>query len=154
MKKKMLCNSDEKAALVARLRRLRPDSARQWGRMTPHQMVCHLSDSFRNVTGEREASDVSTAISRTVVRYIALRVPLPWPKGIKTLPEADQEIGGTKPVEFERDVRDLEELVERFTCDGREHQKWRHPIFGHLSDDDWQRWGYLHMDHHLRQFGV
>jgi len=154
MKKKLLCNCDEKATLIARLERVRPDSARKWGRMTSHQMVCHLSDSFRSVTGERESSEVSTAISRTVVKYIALRVPIPWPKGIKTLPESDQEIGGTKPVEFERDVRDLEELVERFTCDGRDCQGWRHPIFGRMSDDDWQRWGYLHMDHHLRQFGV
>ena len=70
------------------------------------------------------------------------------------LPESDAEIGGTRPVEFERDVRDLEELVERFTADGCEHETWRHPMFGHMSYDDWQRWGYLHMDHHLRQFGV
>jgi hypothetical protein len=29
-----------------------------------------------------------------------------------------------------------------------------HPIFGALSARDWLRWGYLHADHHLRQFGV
>jgi hypothetical protein len=29
-----------------------------------------------------------------------------------------------------------------------------HPIFGPMSDAAWLRWGYLHMDHHLRQFGV
>ena len=36
-------------------------------------------------------------------------------KGVKTMPEVDQEIGGTRPVEFERDLRELENLVERFT---------------------------------------
>jgi hypothetical protein len=29
-----------------------------------------------------------------------------------------------------------------------------HPIFGAMSERAWLRWGYLHMDHHLRQFGV
>jgi hypothetical protein len=31
---------------------------------------------------------------------------------------------------------------------------WRHPIFGELTDSERMRWGYLHMDHHLRQFGA
>jgi len=29
-----------------------------------------------------------------------------------------------------------------------------HPILGGMSDAAWLRWGYLHMDHHLRQFGA
>jgi hypothetical protein len=29
-----------------------------------------------------------------------------------------------------------------------------HPIFGPLSYPQWMRWGYLHCDHHLRQFGA
>jgi len=27
-------------------------------------------------------------------------------------------------------------------------------MFGLMPDRDWMRWGYLHMNHHLRQFGV
>ena len=27
------------------------------------------------------------------------------------------------------------------------------PMFGHMSEKDWMQWGYLHADHHLRQFG-
>jgi hypothetical protein len=30
----------------------------------------------------------------------------------------------------------------------------RHPIFGELTEREWMRWGYLHTDHHFRQFGV
>jgi hypothetical protein len=29
-----------------------------------------------------------------------------------------------------------------------------HPIFGPMSAAAWMRWGYLHADHHLRQFGL
>ena len=32
--------------------------------------------------------------------------------------------------------------------------KWpRHAIFGAMTASDWMRWGFLHADHHLRQFG-
>jgi len=29
-----------------------------------------------------------------------------------------------------------------------------HPLFGPMNYEDWMRWGYLHADHHLRQFGL
>ncbi len=70
------------------------------------------------------------------------------------MPEMDQEIGGTRPVEFDGDVRELRRLLERFTRQPRDFS-WRpHPIFGEMTEKDWMRWGYLHMDHHFRQFGV
>jgi hypothetical protein len=30
----------------------------------------------------------------------------------------------------------------------------RHPLWGRMTEWEWGRWGYLHTDHHLRQFGV
>jgi hypothetical protein len=79
---------------------------------------------------------------------------LPWPAGILTRPEVDQEIGGTRPVNFAADVAELEALCERITTQsGRIHRRV-HPVFGRMSQAAWLRWAYLHMDHHLRQFGA
>lgn len=143
------------AETLERLKKLRPDSPRQWGKMNAHQMVCHLCDSFRLGLGERGVSAVSAgAAQRTVLKTIALRVPLPWPKGIETRPEADQEKGGTQPVEFTADVRNLVALVERFARRDRDFEFGVHPMFGAMTEWEWMRWGYLHADHHLRQFGV
>ena len=33
--------------ILSRLARIPCGSARRWGRMSAHQMVCHLSDAFR-----------------------------------------------------------------------------------------------------------
>jgi len=69
-----------------------------------------------------------------------------------TLPELDQEIGGTCPSEFGRDVAGLQALLKAFCAqqlDGVEH-----PALGSMTRADWHRWGYLHCDHHLRQFGA
>jgi hypothetical protein len=39
-----------------------------------------------------------------VLKWFALWVPIPW-RGYKVIPELDQQIGGTSPVEFKADVR-------------------------------------------------
>ncbi len=102
-------------------------------------------------TGERPTPKL---LNRTVVKWLALQAPLPWPKGVKTRPEVDQEFGGTQPIEFARDVQALATLIERFTRAQKDFQFPLHPIFGAMSEQEWSRWGYLHMDHHLRQFGL
>jgi hypothetical protein len=120
--------------------------------MSAHQMVCHLSDSFRGPTGEKAVTPAPW-FARGLIKWFALYVPLPWPKGVKTRPEMDQEVRGTPPVEFDADMGELRRLLDRFTAQPRDFE-WRpHPIFGPMSEEDWMRWGYLHMDHHLRQFG-
>ena len=133
-----------------RLNALRPDSARRWGKMTAHQMVCHLADSFRGTMGEKPVAPKSGPFQRTVMKWGALRVPIPWPHGVPTMPEMDQRRGGTPPAGFEEDVRDLLGLMARFVSGG----KVEHPLFGRMSEWEWNRWAYLHIDHHLRQFGV
>jgi hypothetical protein len=151
---KTLARDDSVAEILERLRDLRPDSARQWGRMSVHQMVCHLKDCCLMATGEKQVSDASSPIQRTVVKWIALYSPLPWPRGIQTRPEVDQEAGGSCPVDFSTDVADVESLLRAIAA-SRTRNEWPlHPIFGRMSRTDWLRWAYLHTDHHLRQFGV
>ena len=150
--KKSLDDHQARTAVLARLKSLTADSSRMWGRMSPHQAICHLSDSFRSMMGPTPLPSVSNVFTRTVLRWGALHSSLPWPNNVKTVPAVDQEIGGTKPVEFERDKRDLETLVEQFAQRTSANLQ-PHPIFGGLSTEEWQHWGYLHMDHHLRQFG-
>ena len=149
---KTMARAQDKEEIVRRLRTIRADSGRRWGRMSAHQMICHLSDSFLAVTGQRDVSPASGLLQSTVIKWIALYAPLKWPRGVPTRPEVDQEVGGTKPSHFAADVTQLEMLVELITtrkgCFGPTH-----PIFGNMSNTDWMRWAYLHMDHHLRQFG-
>jgi hypothetical protein len=152
---KTLGNETDKDFLLSRLRQLKPDSTRRWGKMTPHQMVCHLNDSFKSVIGERDVSPrKSNLLKRTVVRWIALYAPFKWPHGVPTRPENDQERGGTPPEDFKRDVDALVTMIERVTGSPGDFQWHRHPLFDEMSDRDWWRWDYLHVDHHLRQFGV
>ena len=149
-----LGNVAVRQAILSRLAALAPGSPARWGRMNANQMVCHLADSYRAVMGEKPVSPATGILQRTLVKWIALYVPVPWPKGVPTRPEMEQGIGGTPPADFARDRADLERVILTFSDPNRQFQ-WRlHPIFGALSEREWMRWGYLHADHHLRQFGV
>lgn len=150
---KTLARPVDKAEIVQRLRAVSPASARRWGRMSSHQMVCHLTDSFRIVSGQKSVSPASGRLQRTIVKWVALYLPIPWPAGIVTRPELDQEVGGTKPGQFEADLAELEALLDLFTKRTESLAGQSHPIFGRMSEAGWLRWGYRHMDHHLRQFG-
>jgi hypothetical protein len=140
--------------LLERLQRLGPDTPSLWGKMNAHQMVCHLSDSFGLAMGDKVASEDITFLNRTLIRWVGLHTSLPWPKGVPTRPEMDQLAGGTRPAEFARDTASLASIVQRFGQRPRTFQFARHPIFGELTEWEWMRWGYLHADHHFRQFGL
>jgi hypothetical protein len=150
---KTMARPQDKAQIMRRLKTLRPECTRKWGRMSAHQMVCHLSDSFRLVTHQKTASRASGLVQTTLLKWIALYVPLRWPPGVTTRPEVDQELGGTKPGDFVADVIELEALLETVTTLAKDYAWPAHPIFGRMSAADWMRWAYLHVDHHLRQFG-
>ena len=152
---KSLARPADKAEVLRRLKDVRPESARRWGRMSAPQMVCHLADAFRMALGQKPVSHLPGLLNRTIVKWIALYAPLRWPHGILTRPEIDQELaGGTKPGDFTGDVQQVEALVDMFTSPKVGFAWPSHPIFGKMSHDDWLRWGYLHTDHHLRQFGA
>jgi hypothetical protein len=149
---KSLENLSDKAELLVRLNKLSPNAERQWGKMNVNQMLCHLSDSFQAVMGEKKINRVDNFITRTFVKWVALKTSLPWPKGVKTRPELDQQIAGTKPQNFDSDRQTLLLWTEKFSSVTKDFKFTPHPIFGEMTYSEWQRWGYLHIDHHLRQF--
>jgi hypothetical protein len=138
--------------LVDRLRRVTPQSLRRWGRMSPQEMVCHLADAYRHAMGEIPASPVDTLLTRTVIKTFALWSPFPWPPGYPTRPEVDPQRAGRKPANFVRDRDQVETELYRFIDAVHRGVMASHSIFGRLGAREWLRWGWLHADHHLRQF--
>ncbi|HJY35172.1 MAG TPA: hypothetical protein VJ260_09985, partial [Vicinamibacterales bacterium] len=105
---KTLAQRHDMDEVLSRLANVRPDSPRQWGHMSAPQMICHLSDAFR-MAGEKPLPDDSTLAQRTLIKWMALYAPLPWPTGkLVTRPEIDQvRGGGCSPGVFADDVARL-----------------------------------------------
>jgi len=147
-----LQNVHERDKLLERLTQLRPNSQPRWGKMSAHQMICHLSDSLRAPLGEKCTSPSTSLFKRTILKRLALWAPIRWPHNFKTRPEMDQDQGGTPPVEFVSDLVQFRSLFERFCTHQGEFAP--HAMWGQMSKPERLRYAYLHIDHHLRQFGI
>jgi hypothetical protein len=151
---KTLRDAARLSEILDRLGCVRTDSPRRWGKMNAHQMICHLNDSLRVAMGQRTVSMAPRPIiSRRLMKWLALQIPMQWPKGVPTRPEIDQQINGTAPVDFQADLQTVIATTEEFARVPRNYTFGTHPIFDTMCEADWMRWGYLHADHHLRQFG-
>lgn len=150
---KTIFDEARRAELLRRVDQLRPDRPRQWGRMTAHQAVCHLSDSLKAALGDRPLPAKPFGLQRRLTRFLAFTLPVPWPKGVPTSPGVDAEKEGTPPGDFDADVAELRTLMERIAeTDGRGLPA--HHVWGPMSRSMWGRYVYRHVAHHLRQFGA
>lgn len=146
---------EARTEILDRLHAITPNATREWGKMSPHQMVCHLMDSYELAMGERNVAGKSNFFNRTFIKWAALNLPMKWPPGVQTMPELDQAAGaGTPPSVFAADVAKLLKSIDRFSASPRDFKFAPHPIFAAMTEWEWMRWGYLHADHHLRQFGL
>ncbi|MBI4912012.1 MAG: DinB family protein [Acidobacteria bacterium] len=138
--------------LEARLGLLRRDTPGRWGSLSPGEMLCHLADSNEMVLarpGNR------TGPNRPIYKWLVLRSPIPWPRGVKTLPAVDPRQDGSRPGEFEADrdrlLRSLRRLAE---ATAPALPDWHPVLKSAMSPEDWKTWAWRHADHHLRQFGL
>jgi len=136
-----------------RINSLNESSLRLWGNMNVNQMVCHCSDQLKLAFGELPSKDVSNLLLKTVLKHLIL-LGMPAPKGkVETLPEIKQGIGGTKPTSFDKDKKKLLDFIQNFQNRIEKNPNQVHAAFGKLSADQWARLCYIHLDHHLKQFG-
>ena len=142
-----LVNETDRAAIIARLRRVTPDHAPLWGTLTAPRMLCHVTDQLRVATGIIIGRHRDSLMRRTLLKWIVVNTPLKAPPGrVRTVPE----MLSTAPTTWGDDLATCERLIAEVgvgTANGR------HPAFGPLNGREWGRIAWKHFDHHLRQFG-
>jgi hypothetical protein len=150
---KSLAEGGCRAEIEERLSRLTAEDRALWGRMNVSQMAGHVAGAFAMVLGEQPVQPVRSLLRGPHGRYLALYSGVTWGRDIQTVPELDMVRLGVVPADFDRKTRELAGLLQRF-CDAAEADlAGAHPMLGRMRRADWMRWGYLHTDHHLRQFG-
>ncbi len=136
--------------IVARLRRLTPDTPRRWGKMTAPRMIAHLTDQMTHTLGEVPVEPVPGPLRWPPVRYLLIYW-VTWPKGRTHGPP---EAYVTQPEEWAADLKRLVGLVDRFGASDPADEWPEHALFGAMTGADWGVFCWKHFDHHLRQFGV
>ena len=145
-----LDNEADRQSIRARLAAVRPDDKHQWGVMSAAEMVCHVRGAFRAAMGEVESNPISIGIPPSQLKAIALCSPTPWKPNFFTLPALKQGAPAMCPGIFDQDLAEALAELDRF-CNP-DQSRVDHAFFGAMSYADWMRWGFLHTDHHLRQF--
>lgn len=112
--------------------------------------MAHVRAAYLATTSGGEAAPMPGPLPPALMKFLALSVPMQWPKTIQTVPALRREAMPPPDVFAAEHVR-LSSAFEHFL--GCRDNTSRHPIFGSMRPADWMRWGYLHADHHLRQFG-
>jgi len=146
--KKSLSDAAVRQELLDRLDRLSPESGRVWGTMTAHQMLAHLSDWMLMAKGELETAPIKGVLRYPPLKQLAMYW-LPFPRNVSTAPELKVR----KPSAWSAERAAVREHVQSF--ENLDLKRWpEHPVFGKMSAKAWCVFGYRHMDHHLRQFGI
>jgi hypothetical protein len=135
-----------------RLSRLEADQPRQWGTMSPAQMLAHCSLGLEMAAGEiRPPRGLIGRILGPVIKPMALREGEPMRRNSPT----SNELVIKDLRDFEAERKRLSALIDRFAAAGpvgcTAHP---HAFFGSLTPDEWAILMYKHLDHHLRQFGA
>jgi hypothetical protein len=151
MMRKTLAEEPDTNELRSRIAALTGDEPARFGKMSVGEAVCHVREAYRlALSGRALTPGMTIPLPPAEVKRLSLYVDREWPIGAKTPLELEVGQPGTVPAEFAEDKAGLVAEMERFR---NEIGEGAHPYFGEMTREDWLRWGYLHADHHLRQFG-
>lgn len=149
MEIKNLFDTAVKQEITERVNKLTLQSQRQWGKMDVAQMLAHVQVPMGVALGTH------TVKGNWLMKLI---LPLfkknlydekPWKPG---LPTDKTFIMTGQSKDFENEKNQLLDKINRFTETNMISKQ--HPVFGKLTNEQWSKATWKHIDHHLKQFGV
>jgi len=148
---KSIFDKTENETIISRINKLTPETKAEWGKMNASQMLSHcqapMDVAFGNLT--LKANPIIALLGRLMKNKI-----LNESEFKKNSPTAPAFIRNT-PCDFESSKADLIQKISRLADEGKQVIKMhKHPFFGKMNDEEWDKLMWKHMDHHLRQFGV
>ena len=132
-----------------RLANLKPETTPLWGKMNAGQMLKHCQRPLEIAVYDKDFGLKSNFLIRTFFKK-SMYDDRPFMKNMPT-PKAFKV---KEAVDFNLEHDNLLKLIEKF-YGLRDKLDWKpHPVFGKLSQEQWGKIQYKHLDHHLNQFKV
>ncbi len=137
---------------IERVQLIKADTPRQWGKMDAARAVRHLIYTLELSLGIEKVENRVHPVVGALLYFAFNQVITTWPKGMKgpdyltPLPKHD----------FASEKEQLVHLITQFVNE-LERNPTRievNPSLGAITLAKWSRAHGVHMDHHLRQFGV
>ena len=134
--------------VIQRVRALRPDAQRRFGKMSVDQMLWHTNGALEAALGQRDLTPRKFPIPRPLLKFLVMH--LPWGKGAPTA----SELIPSGSYDFEAERARCIRLIDALAARSMDEQWADHPAFGRMSGRDVSRLQAKHLNHHLTQFGV
>ncbi len=148
--KNIVVNEKSRSAILNRINALKPGSAPKWGSMTVNEMMFHCAKIHNEIIKGKQ-TNINPTLRQHFLKILVLQLMKEIPKGIKTNPKYLK--AKEDEILFETEQNHLIESVNQI-ANHNEEIYGNHPLLGPLHTKQWRRFMYMHLDHHLRQFGV
>lgn len=148
---KSVYNPSDNDAFIARINLLTKDSQPLWGKMTVGQMLSHCQAPIDVAFGDLELR--SNFIMRLMGKLFKNKIlnSAEFKKNSPTAPDFIRK----DEYDFEATKSELIRKFRRFAELGHQSIKSnKHPFFGTMTYEEWDKLHSMHLDHHLKQFGV
>lgn len=148
---KTIFDTETRDELFERLGKLSPECKRQWGKMTPSQMMEHAARALDMAIGKKPMKQIFLGKALSWIFKKEFLGEKPFKQNRPTGPDF---IIKDAP-DFESTRERLSELINEFHGLGENGLDGHiHGFFGPLTGKQWGETQYKHLDHHFRQFGV
>ena len=137
--------------IIARINSLTPETKAVWGKMNSAQMLSHcqapMDVAFGNLN--LKANFFMQLLGKMVKSKMMKSAEFK-----KNSPTAPAFIRNYE-CDFEQSKKGLIERINKFS-ENREKaiKNTKHPFFGEMNHSEWDRLQSMHLDHHMKQFGV
>lgn len=142
-------NKADNDKIIARIKSLTPESKAVWGKMSVDQMLKHSDDALKVAFGEKELK--ISFLMRLLGKILKNKViNSEFKKNSPTAPEFMYR----ENFNFAIVQNELANNFSRFASGHEAIKVTKHPFWGKMTFEDWDKLMWNHMDHHLRQFGA
>jgi hypothetical protein len=115
-------------------------------------MLAHCNESLKYTLGKVQIRDRSNFLTRTLVKTMVMGAVRKgdFGKSQQTVPE----FVITDAHYFEEEKNELLRHLDELYLKAGHMSFVQHPVFGHLTREQWGSFQHAHLDHHLRQFSA
>ncbi|MGQ7946928.1 DUF1569 domain-containing protein [Flavobacterium sp. WC2509] len=142
-------DKDDNQSIIIRINTLTPEAKALWGKMSVDQMLKHANETIIVAFGETQVK--VNFVLRLLGRILKKNA---FNSGFGKNSPTAKEFIFTGQYDFDESKTELIKNFNRFTEGTQSITVMNHPFWGKMTYEDWNKLMWIHIDHHLKQFGV
>ncbi|PKB15570.1 DUF1569 domain-containing protein [Flavobacterium sp. 5] len=142
-------DKSDNQSIIARINTLKPESTALWGKMSADQMLKHANETIIVAFGENQVK--VNFVLRLLGRILKKNAFI---KGFGKNSPTAKEFIFIDHYDFDEAKTELIKNFSRFAEGTQSISVMNHPFWGKMTYEDWNKLMWIHINHHLDQFGV